>query len=291
MYSRWLPLKRLTPWLLLLPALVVIVPLFVGGLAAGLLRSFNYMPVIGLETPNLEAYTNLFGDDEFLPSLLLTTYIAFTSTFIASILALGAVLMLRRLKAGRSLINFLLQLNLTIPHLVGAVGIVYLFSQSGSFARIAMHAGMIGGPQDFPALIYDPAAIGVILVYVWKELPFIALILLASLQQGGEEFEAVARTLGASRWQVLRYVVLPTLLPALLASSMIVLAFTFGAYEIPALLGAYYPAPLPVLAYRKYTDVDLASRPEAMAIAMIIAILSLAFVLLYAHITRRNIEG
>ena len=69
------------------------------------------------------------------------------------------------------------------------------------------------------------------------------------------------------------------------------LAFTFGAYEIPALLGAHYPASLPVLAYRKFTDVDLASRPEAIAISMIIAILSLIFVLLYAHITRRNIEG
>ncbi len=289
--ARKIRFQRLTPWLLLLPALIVIVPLFAGGLAAGLLRSFNYMPVIGLDSPNLAAYSALLRDDEFLPSLLLTTYIALTSTVIASLLALGAVLMIRRLNAGRSLINFLLQLNLTIPHLVGAVGIVYLFSQSGSFARLALHAGFINEPQQFPALIYDPAAIGIILVYVWKELPFIALILLASLQQGGEEFEAVARTLGASRWQVLRFVTLPNLLPALLASSMIVLAFTFGAYEIPALLGAYYPAPLPVLAYRKFTDVDLASRPEAIAISMIIAVLSLIFVLLYAHITRRQIEN
>lgn len=290
MSSRSKRQATITAWLLLLPALLVLLPLFIGGLATGLLRSFNYMPVIGLDEPNIDAYINLLGDAEFLPSLLLTLHISITSTVIASILALGSVLLLRRMRTGRRLLNFLFQLNLTIPHLVGAVGIIYLFSQSGSMARIALQAGLITGPQDFPAMIFDPAAIGVILVYVWKELPFIALIMLASLQQGGEEFESVARTLGASRWQVLFYVLIPQLLPALIAASTIVFAFTFGAYEIPALLGAHYPAALPVLAYRKFTDVDLASRPEAMAITVIIAILSLTVVFIYLHMTKRHLE-
>jgi putative spermidine/putrescine transport system permease protein len=70
-----------------------------------------------------------------------------------------------------------------------------------------------------------------------------------------------------------------------------VFAFTFGAYEIPAILGQNYPAALPVLAYRKYTDVDLAARPEAMAIAIVIALLSAAMILLYLRFSRRSIRG
>ena len=46
--------------LLLAPALSIIIILFFGGLFVGLLRSFNYMPIIGLTEPNFEAYINTF---------------------------------------------------------------------------------------------------------------------------------------------------------------------------------------------------------------------------------------
>jgi len=274
--------------LLLTPALSIIVVLFGGGLLVGLLRSFNYMPVIGLVEPNLDAYISLFTDLDFYASFLLTFYIAFVSTVISAVLAIGAALLLRRKFAGRAVLNFLFQLNLTVPHLVGAIGILYLFSQSGSFARLAAEWGMIAKPADFPALVFDPYAIGIILQYVWKEVPFIGVIVLANMQTIGEDYESVARSLGASRWQSFRHVLLPLLLPGVLSASIIVFAFTFGAYEIPALLGANHPAALPVLAYRKYTDVDLAARPEAMAMAIVIAVLSTLMIYFYMRYTRRR---
>ena len=249
------------------------------------------MPVIGLTQPNFDAYISIFTSREFYLSFLLTFHISFTSTVLSSILAIGAALLLRRQFLGRAIVNFLFQLNLTVPHLVGAIGILYLFSQSGSFARLAAEWGMIARPGDFPALVFDPYAIGIILQYVWKEVPFIGVIVLANMQAIGEDYESVARSLGASRWQSFRYVLLPMIFPGVLSASVIVFAFTFGAYEIPALLGANYPAALPVLAYRKYTDVDLAARPEAMAMAIVIALLSAVMLYLYVRYTRRRIRG
>ena len=282
---------RLKIVLLLGPAMVIIVGLFFGGLAIGLLRSFNYMPVIGLTEPNVSAYVAVFTSREFYLSFLLTFHIAFTSTVISSVLAVAAALLLRRQFFGRAVINFLFQLNLTVPHLVGAIGILYLFSQSGSFARLAAEWGMIARPSEFPALVFDPYAIGIILQYVWKEIPFIGVIVLANLQALGEDYEAVARSLGATRWQAFRHVLLPLIFPGVLSASVMVFAFTFGAYEIPAILGANFPAALPVLAYRKYTDVDLAARPEAMAMATVIAVLSAVMILLYLRYSRRSIRG
>lgn len=278
---------RLKIALLLAPALTVIAILFLGGLGVGLARSFNFMPVIGLNEPDFDAYLAIFSSPDFGASFLLTFHIAFTSTLISSALAVGAALLLRRQFLGRAVISFLFQLNLTVPHLVGAIGILYLFSQSGSFARLAAEWGLIAGPQEFPALVFDPYAIGIILQYVWKEVPFIGVIVLANMQALGDDYERVARALGATRWQAFRHVLLPLILPGLLAASILVFAFTFGAYEIPALLGPNYPAALPVLAYRNYTDVDLAARPEAMAMAVIIAILSLILILIYMRLTRR----
>ena len=278
-------------FILLAPALLIIGVLFFGGLLIGIMRSLNYMPVIGLTQPNFDAYISIFSSREFYLSFLLTFHISFTSTVLSSILAIGAALLLRRQFLGRTVVNFLFQLNLTVPHLVGAIGILYLFSQSGSFARLAAEWGMIARPGEFPALVFDPYAIGIILQYVWKEVPFIGVIVLANMQAIGEDYEAVARSLGASRWQCFRYILLPMIFPGVLSASVIVFAFTFGAYEIPALLGANYPAALPVLAYRKYTDVDLAARPEAMAMGIVIALLSAVMLYLYVRYTRRRIRG
>jgi putative spermidine/putrescine transport system permease protein len=277
--------------MLLAPALLIIGVLFFGGLLIGIMRSLNYMPVIGLTQPNFDAYISIFTSREFYLSFLLSFHISFTSTVLSSILAIGAALLLRRQFLGRAVVNFLFQLNLTVPHLVGAIGILYLFSQSGSFARLAAEWGMIARPGEFPALVFDPYAIGIILQYVWKEVPFIGVIVLANMQAIGEDYEAVARSLGASRWQCFRYILLPMIFPGVLSASVIVFAFTFGAYEIPALLGANYPAALPVLAYRKYTDVDLAARPEAMAMGIVIALLSAVMLYLYVRYTRRRIRG
>jgi putative spermidine/putrescine transport system permease protein len=277
--------------LLLAPALLVIGLLFFGGLFVGLMRSFSYMPVIGMTEPNFDAYIAVFSSTEFYWSFLLSFHISFTSTVISSVLAIGAALLLRRQFIGRAVVNFLFQLNLTIPHLVGAIGILYLFSQSGSFARLAAEWGMIAKPGDFPALVFDPYAIGIILQYVWKEVPFIGVIVLANMQALGEDYESVARSLGANRWQAFWFVLLPLILPGVLSASVLVFAFTFGAYEIPAILGANYPAALPVLAYRKYTDVDLAARPEAMAMAIVIAVLSALMIFLYLRYARRRVRG
>ncbi|WP_288904752.1 ABC transporter permease subunit [uncultured Sneathiella sp.] len=277
--------------LLLSPALLLIAGLFLGGLFLGLIGSLGYMPLLGREELNLDAYRNILFSTGFYQSFLLTFYISLMSTIIASALAIGAALILRRHFIGRSVINFLFQLNLTVPHLVGAVGILYLFSQSGFFARLAFEFRLISGPSDFPAMIYDPLAIGIILQYVWKEVPFIGMILLANMQTFGHDYEAVSRTLGANRWQSFRFVLLPLVSPGLLAAALIVFAFTFGAYEIPALLGQSYPAALPVLAYQSFTDVDLNARPEALAMAMIIALLSAVMIFGYARLARRYMRS
>ena len=269
--------------LLLAPALLVLGGLFLTGLGLTLLRSFRYFPALGMTQPDLAAYVAILAAPGFLKSLAVSLWIAAASTLIAAALALGAALLLRQTFPGRALVSFLVQLNLTIPHIVGAIGILYLFSQSGSFARLAHASGLIGTPAGFPALTQDPFAIGIILLYVWKELPFITLILLANLQTLGEDHEAVARSLGASRWQAFRHVLLPMLLPGLAAASALVFAFAFGAYEVPLVLGAHAPKALPVLAWQAWRDTDLATRPEAMAMAIVIALIGLALLALVAR--------
>ena len=283
--------QRLTITLLLAPAILVILLLFMGGLITGFLRSLGYFPLIGLNDFNFDAYTTIFTDNGFIRSFILTFHIAFTSTLIASILAVASAMLLRPAFRGKRFVQFIFSLNLTIPHLVGAVGVLYLFSGSGLVSRLATGAGLIDSPAGFPAMVNDPWAIGIIIQYVWKEIPFIGVIVLAILLSVGEDYESVARSLGANRWQAFRNVTLPLIMPGVVSASVIVFAFTFGAFEIPWLLGSTFPKALPVLAFESYTDVDLAARPQAMAMAMVIAVMSSLMILAYMKVSRRYVRS
>jgi putative spermidine/putrescine transport system permease protein len=273
---------------MLTPALVVVGLLFMGGLGLALAQSLGYLPFIGRTEFSLQAYRQVLSQEAFYRSLWLTGWIALASTALSTGLAIAAALALRRIARGQRWLNFIFQLNIPIPHLVGAIGILFLFSQSGWLARLAYLARLIDEPADFPALVYDPYAIGVILEYVWKETCFIGVILLAVLQALGEDYEDVARTLGANGWQRFRYVLLPLLRPAILSTSVLVFAFSFGAFEVPLLLGQRYPSALPVLAYRYYSDADLNARAEAMTLNVIITVLITALVFLYLKLAGRE---
>ncbi|MFV2064369.1 MAG: ABC transporter permease, partial [Chloroflexota bacterium] len=132
--------------------------------------------------------------------------------------------------------------------------------------------------------------VGIIAEYVWKETVFIGVVVLAALSGGVAEYEELARTLGAGRWKRFWHVILPLITPAILSTSIIVFAFSFGAFEIPFLLGQPFPAALPVLAVRAYNDVDLDSRPEAMAMSVIIAGIVAVLVFIYSWVGRRYVR-
>jgi putative spermidine/putrescine transport system permease protein len=283
--------QRLRIALMLLPALAVIGLLFLGGLGLGLLQSFDYMPLIGRTDFTIQPYLNLLSDGGFLRSLVLTTWVSLASTVLSALLATVCALSLRRDFAGKRIVTFIFQLNIPVPHIVGAIAMMFLFAQSGLLARIAYWMDLIARPADFPALIYDRYGLGIILEYLWKSVPFTGTILLAVLQSVSEDYENVARNLGASRWQRFRYVLLPLMLPGLLRASVLVFAFTFGAFEVPYLLGQTYPAVLPVLAYRSYTDVDLQARPEAMAMSVVISVIVVVLILIYMKLAETYVRS
>jgi len=116
-------------------------------------------------------------------------------------------------------------------------------------------------------------------------------MLLSVLTNLGPELNEAGATLKASWLQRFRYITLPIIGPSLGVACLIVFAFTFGAFEVPYLLGKTYPVSLPVWAYKNYSDVDLLARPEGIAIGLIIAaIITFAITLsqLLIHFSRRR---
>jgi putative spermidine/putrescine transport system permease protein len=253
------------------PALTVVVVLFGGGLLLGLIQSLGHLPAAGLNSLSLEHFGNILADPDFFQSLRLTLYIALSSTAIAAAVSIAMAIFLLALSEKNRLIHFIFQIPLTVPHLVIAVAMVFMLSPAGLFSRLVVKLGLIDSSAAFPLLVNDRWGIAIILAYVWKEIPFITLMILSVLRRSGVELLEVGRTLNAGRWQRFRYITLPIISPSLGAACLIVFAYTFGAFEVPFLLGRTYPMMLPVWAYKNYSDVDLLARPEGIATGLIIA--------------------
>lgn len=257
--------------LTLAPAVLPVAFLFVGGLAFAALQSFGLFAPAGESTLTLRHYRAALTHPEFLPSLALTLRVSLLSTALSAIAALALALALREAIRRTPALRVLLQVPVAVPHLAMAVAVVQLIAPSGLIARLLYALGLVHSPADVPALINDRLGLGIVLVYILKETPFLALLVLAVLLRVSDDYDALARTLGATRWQRLRHVTLPLVLPVLAAGSAVVFAFVFSAFEVPYLLGRPYPAMLGVVAQRRFVGVDLTERPEAIAVAMIAA--------------------
>lgn len=286
-YSLLATRQRPTAWLLLLPSLVVIALFLIGGVGFAFAQSLGMFALLGDSEVTFRHYGDALRDPDLRSAFALSLRLSVISTGVALAISLGMALLLRKRLRGDGLLRLLFQLPLPIPHLVGAVAITLLVAQSGLIARLLHLAGLLGDRGNFPLLVGDRFGAGIIIVYVWKEVPFITLLLLAALAGIGEQYEEAACTLGASAWQRFRYVLVPLLFPAMLSASLIVFAFTFGAFEVPLLMGRTYPKSLPVWAYQGFNNVDLTQRPEALAVSVLIAFLATLIVVAYGSLTRR----
>jgi putative spermidine/putrescine transport system permease protein len=256
---------------LVAPALIIVLILFGGGLALGLIQSLGYLPAAGTRSLSFVHFANVIADPGFSRSLLLTLYVSLTSTAIAATISVAMASFLISLSGKNRLLHFIFQIPLTVPHLVVAVAVVFMLSPTGLFSRIAMKLSLLDSSSAFPLLINDRWGAGIIIAYVWKEIPFITLMIFSVLRRAGKELLEVGQTLKANRWQRFRYITLPTIFPSLGAACLIVFAYTFGAFEVPFILGQTHPMMLPVWAYKNYSDVDLLARPEGIATGIIIA--------------------
>ena len=279
-FSGSLP-RRARIALLLAPALTVVGALFLGGFGVGVAQSFGYLPFLDGWTWNLDAYRAMWHDPAVRASFALTARISLLSTLLATVLGVAAALLIHSLRRGRRLVSAVFASTLPVPHLVGALAMLLVLSGTGAVSRLTHAVGLTSSPADFPALTADAFGWAIIAEYVWKETPFVGVVALAALSGGVDQLQGVARVLGAGRWQRFRHVVLPLIVPSVAATSILVLAFTFGSYEVPYLLGRPFPAALPVVALQYQQDVDLGARPVAMAVAVLIAVLVSALVVAY----------
>ena len=279
--------KKITPYILLVPQLIL-GAIFIIGLGTGIIQSLGVIPAFGLTEPTLKYYKEILTRPDILQSLKYSLYIAFVSAFFATLIGTILCAILVNLKQVKGKVMRVVQIPIIVPHVIVALFVINILSQNGILARIGAQLGLITDQQQFPLLLYDGYGIGVILAYLWKEIPFIVYFVIALMANISESLGEAATNLGANQIQVFWKVTLPLCMNTVLSGFLIVFVFALGAYELPFILGATLPRALPVLSYIEYSKPDLLARPYAMAINGLIIAISCLVAAIYYILLRRN---
>jgi putative spermidine/putrescine transport system permease protein len=264
---------------LVAPAVAVLALLF-GGAVAGMLKtSLVPLGADGLSGATLDTWRALLGDPAFVDALLFSLRVTVLATVASAALAVGVAMALRR----RGLaIRSLAALPLPVPHLLVAVAAVLWLGPGGLADRL------LGGLPV--TLVRDDAGVGIVLVYVFRETPFLVLLMLAAMGRGLQERTEAAAVLGASPGQRARWVLWPTIRGPLVVGSIIVAAFVLGAFEVPLAVGPSYPPTLATFAFDATQGNVLAG--EGLAAATLLLTSTVAVALAVAAVRfARDVEG
>jgi putative spermidine/putrescine transport system permease protein len=259
----------------LLPALATVVVLF-GGALVGAVRT-SVVPLGGGVT--LDAWRTLLEDPAFVDAAWFSLRITLFATAVS---AVGAVAVAGLLRSRGTVVRGLAALPVPVPHLlIAVVAVVWL--APGGLAERAL------GALPF-SLVRDDAGLGIVAVYAYKEIPFLVLLLLASMGGSLREREEAAAVLGASALQRLAWVTWPTIRGPLVVGSIVVAAFVLGAFEVPLAVGPNYPPTLATYAYEA-TQRDVLAGEGVAAAALLLTALAAIGLAAAAVRLARTAEG
>lgn len=276
------------PYALALPAFLLIA-VFVYGTANGIMQGFGIMPFLGLTEPTLDYYRMALTRPDFLSSLLFSLRCSAVASLIA--LAVGTLLSwaLVRTRSSRFTQMVGLQIPIMTMHALVALAMVFIFSGSGLATRALYFLGLASEPTALGSIVGAPSGWGIVLVYAWKEIPYVAFCTITIMAHVSDSLGEAAAVCGASSLRSFLHVTLPLCAPAALRAFLVVFVFSLGSYEVPFLLGPTTPKALPVLAYTEFTNPDIANRCYAMAINGITALIcAIAALVYFALIVRER---
>jgi sulfate transport system permease protein len=121
---------------------------------------------------------------------------------------------------GRKLLDAVVDIPFALPTAVAGIALTNLYAESG----------WIGGPLSQLGIKVAFTPLGIFVALVFIGLPFVVRTVQPVLEDLEKELEEAAASLGASRWTIVRRVVLPAVAPALLTGFALALARAVGEY-------------------------------------------------------------
>lgn len=208
------------------------------------------------------------------PRVLASYRLTFGASFLAALVNLFAGLLvawvLVRYKfPGKRIVDALVDLPFALPTAVAGISLTALLAGNGWIGQYLEPLGI--------QLAFNPN--GVVIALIFIGLPFVVRTVQPVLEDSEKELEEAATSLGATRWQTFRLVLLPALMPALLTGFAMAFARAIGEYGSVIFIAGNMPMVseiTPLIIISKLEQYDYAG---ATAVALVMLIFSFLMLL------------
>ena len=285
-------LERALPYLLLAPAILLLLALVVYPLFYGVRESFlGYRYGHSIGSVGLQNYKDLYSDPYFREALWVTLKFVFLAVALETVLGLGLALLAAR---ELPLVRFA-RLMLIIPMIITpiVVGIVFRLIYASDTGLLTIISEKLGGG---PVLILDKpttAFLGLVFLDVWEWTPLMFLIMLAGIQSlPVEPFEA-ARVDGAGSWRTFLDHTLPMLRPVIAVAVALRTIDAFTTFDQVFVLTGGGPGTSTQLIsiYGYNTAFKFTQYGYAAAMMIVVAVLVLVFAAVAVKLIRREVAA
>jgi ABC-type spermidine/putrescine transport system permease subunit I len=232
-------------WSLVLvaPALLLLAALFVYPLAVSLVSAFAGDDG-GFSLAHFGKVLELYSGDVAFTAIVSMAVVVITDLLA---IAVGGYLLLGSSPVAVAALRWLYRWPLFIPFVVAAQMMRSFLAKNGLMNNTLVATGLL-----------DPAAAvgfldwrGVVVTFVWKQLPFVALIVAGAMASLDRSMVEAARNLGAGRLRVLTEIVVPQIRGPLVVASVLTFVTLLSVLSVPMMINAGSPTMITVdMAYR-----------------------------------------
>ncbi|RTM14517.1 MAG: sulfate ABC transporter permease subunit CysT [Bradyrhizobiaceae bacterium] len=245
------------------------------GLTLSWLSVIILIPLAGLFLKSLELspeqFWNILTSRRTLNALRVSFGLAFAAACVNLVMGSIVVWALVRYRfPGRRLFDAIVDVPFALPTAVAGVALTALFAEKG----------WLGAPLAALGLKVAFTPVGIFVAMIFIGIPFVVRTVQPVLQDLDPEIEEAAGSLGASRWQTIIRVILPSLAPALLTGFALAFARAVGEYGSVIFIAGNLPnvseiAPLLIV-------IRLSEFRYADATAIAVVMLVVSFVVIFA---------
>ena len=245
------------------------------GLTLSWLSVIILIPLAGLFLKSLELspeqFWNILSSRRTLNALRVSFGLAFAAACVN--LVMGSIIvwaLVRYRFPGRRLFDAIVDVPFALPTAVAGVALTALFAEKG----------WLGAPLAALGIKVAFTPVGIFVAMIFIGIPFVVRTVQPVLQDLDPEIEEAAGSLGASRWQTIVRVILPSLAPALLTGLALAFARAVGEYGSVIFIAGNLPnvseiAPLLIV-------IRLSEFRYADATAIAVVMLVVSFVIIFA---------
>ncbi len=228
------------------------------------------------------------------PRVLASYRISFVASFAAALVncvfgLIVAWVLVRYPFPGRRVVDALVDLPFALPTAVAGIALTALYAPNGwigsLFADGTLFARLFNNGEAVKIAFSE---IGIFIALTFIGLPFVVRTLQPIIEELEPEFEEASASLGANRWQTIRRVIFPQLLPALLTGFAMAFARALGEYGSVVFISGNMPMRTEITPLLIITKLEQYDYKGATAIAVVMLVASFGLLLLINLLQKRS---